>query len=322
MSERRMFAKAVTESDRFLSLPFSAQALYFHLNMAADDEGFVNNVCMLQRMLGSEEGDLERLAAGGFVLVFDSGIVAVRHWKINNCIRADRTQKTVHSAERGMLTERENGIYDLCSGEENRNENGNAGISAGKTTGGMSDGNAAAGQHESGSGVEPFSVPIPSAPRECGVHAAGTPHRIEKDSGDENSGVEDNTISAQDFSAAEPPAAGDFAAKVFAVLSAHDLPCCGKNPVTFAVRDFRLGLAELDGLGLHSDGIIRAVENYAQVIGLMRQGKSWWKTEQSFYSLCKSKNILKFLPDEFDLRKFAKSGSTGPPRTLENKIQL
>lgn len=43
MAERRMFAKTIIDSDSFLDMPLSAQALYFHLSMRADDDGFINN---------------------------------------------------------------------------------------------------------------------------------------------------------------------------------------------------------------------------------------------------------------------------------------
>ena len=42
MAERRMFAKTIIDSDAFLDMPLSAQSLYFHLAMRADDDGFIN----------------------------------------------------------------------------------------------------------------------------------------------------------------------------------------------------------------------------------------------------------------------------------------
>ena len=43
MAERRMFSKTVIDSDVFSDMPLTTQALYFHLGMRADDDGFVNN---------------------------------------------------------------------------------------------------------------------------------------------------------------------------------------------------------------------------------------------------------------------------------------
>ena len=57
MAERRMFTQKITESDAFLDMPLSAQALYFHLCMNADDDGFVKNHKRIARMLGANDDD-------------------------------------------------------------------------------------------------------------------------------------------------------------------------------------------------------------------------------------------------------------------------
>ncbi len=113
MSERRMFSKSVTESDIFLDLPFPAQALYFHLSMNADDEGFINNVKRIQRICQAEEKDLERLLEKSFLIKFDSGIYCIKHWKINNRIRPDRKHSTNYPEEKALLVEKANGVYSL-----------------------------------------------------------------------------------------------------------------------------------------------------------------------------------------------------------------
>ena len=61
MAERRMFAKTIIDSDAFLDMPLSAQALYFHLSMRADDDGFVNNPKKIQRMIGASDDDCRLL---------------------------------------------------------------------------------------------------------------------------------------------------------------------------------------------------------------------------------------------------------------------
>ena len=53
MAQRRMFSRKITESDQFLDMPISAQVLYFHINMQADDDGFVGNVKTVKRMIGA-----------------------------------------------------------------------------------------------------------------------------------------------------------------------------------------------------------------------------------------------------------------------------
>ena len=58
MANRRMFSLDVVDTDRFLDMSASAQALYFHLGMRADDDGFVNNPKKICRMTGASEDDL------------------------------------------------------------------------------------------------------------------------------------------------------------------------------------------------------------------------------------------------------------------------
>ena len=113
MAERRMFAKTIIDSDAFLDMPLSTQALYFHLSMRADDEGFINNPKKIKRMIGASDDDLKLLIAKNFVIPFESGVVVIKHWRIHNYIRADRLIKTVYKDERGMLDVKENGAYTV-----------------------------------------------------------------------------------------------------------------------------------------------------------------------------------------------------------------
>ena len=111
MAERRMFAKTIIDSDAFLDMPLSTQALYFHLSMRADDEGFINNPRKIQRMIGAADDDLKVLIAKNFVIRFESGIVVIKHWRIHNYIRGDRLHETKYIDERSMLQIKENGAY-------------------------------------------------------------------------------------------------------------------------------------------------------------------------------------------------------------------
>ena len=111
MAERRMFAKTIIDSDAFLDMPLSTQALYFHLSMRADDDGFINNPKKIQRMIGSSDDDLKLLIAKNFIIPFESGIVVIKHWKIHNYIRNDRYKETVYKEERKQLGEKENKAY-------------------------------------------------------------------------------------------------------------------------------------------------------------------------------------------------------------------
>lgn len=111
MAERRMFAKTIIDSDMFLDMPLSTQALYFHLSMRADDDGFINNPRKIQRMIGASDDDLKVLVMKRFILPFDSGVVVIKHWKIHNYIRNDRYKETVYQDEKSQLLLKENGAY-------------------------------------------------------------------------------------------------------------------------------------------------------------------------------------------------------------------
>lgn len=111
MAERRMFAKTIIDSDAFLDMPLSAQALYFHLSMRADDDGFINNPKKIQRMIGGADDDLKLLIVKRFIIPFESGIVVIKHWKIHNYIRNDRYKETVYKDEKAQLQLKENGAY-------------------------------------------------------------------------------------------------------------------------------------------------------------------------------------------------------------------
>lgn len=98
-----MFSKKITDTDSFLDMPLSTQALYFHLNMGADDEGFVDNVKKIQRSIGASNDDLKVLVGKGFLIPFESGVVVIRHWRIHNYIQADRFQATIYQDEKEQL---------------------------------------------------------------------------------------------------------------------------------------------------------------------------------------------------------------------------
>lgn len=113
MAEKRMFAKSIVESDAFLDMPASSQALYLHLNMNADDEGFVNNPKKILRICGCAADDLNLLILKKFIIRFDSGIVVIKHWKINNYLQKDRTKSSVYEYEKSLLFLKPNKAYTL-----------------------------------------------------------------------------------------------------------------------------------------------------------------------------------------------------------------
>ena len=114
MAERRMFAKTIIDSDAFMDMPLSAQALYFHLSMRADDDGFVNNAKKIQRMIGASDDDCKLLVMKRFVLTFESGVIVIKHWRIHNYIQKDRYQETVYLKEKATLELNKNKAYTEC----------------------------------------------------------------------------------------------------------------------------------------------------------------------------------------------------------------
>ena len=111
MAQKRMFDKTITNSDEFLDLPDSSQVLYFHLSMNADDDGFVNNWKSIIRMTGTKEDDLKILIAKSFVIPFESGVIVIKHWRINNFLRKDRHTETKFQKELSMLKINDNQEY-------------------------------------------------------------------------------------------------------------------------------------------------------------------------------------------------------------------
>ena len=111
MAERRMFTIKIVDSDAFLDMPLSAQALYFHLNMRADDDGFVNNPKKIQRMIGASDDDLKLLIAKRFILAFETGVVVIKHWRMHNLLRKDRYHPTQYQDELKALAIKANQSY-------------------------------------------------------------------------------------------------------------------------------------------------------------------------------------------------------------------
>lgn len=113
MAERRMFAKTIIDSDAFLDMPLSTQALYFHLSMRADDDGFINNAKKIQRMLGCTDDDLKILLAKNFIIPFETGVCVIKHWKIHNLIQKDRYKPTVYVEHKERLSLKNNNVYTM-----------------------------------------------------------------------------------------------------------------------------------------------------------------------------------------------------------------
>ena len=115
MAQKRMFDKIITNDDNFLEMPNSTQALYFHLSMNADDDGFVNNWKSIMKITGTKEDDLKILISKSYLIPFDSGIIVIKHWRINNYLRGDRYRPTQFQKEFNMLENHKNKAYQLKS---------------------------------------------------------------------------------------------------------------------------------------------------------------------------------------------------------------
>ena len=111
MAERRMFAKTIIDSDAFLDMPMSARLLYYDLGMRADDDGFINSPKKIMRTIGATPDDMNILIARKFVIPFESGVVVIKAWRINNYLRSDRYKSTTYISEKALLDVDETGMY-------------------------------------------------------------------------------------------------------------------------------------------------------------------------------------------------------------------
>ena len=113
MANKRMFTMKIVDSDAFLEMPLSTQCLYFHLNMRADDDGFIGNPKRICKLVGCNDDDLKLLIAKRFVLVFDNGVIVIKHWRMHNTIQKDRYVPTTYSDELKQLGIKDNKSYTL-----------------------------------------------------------------------------------------------------------------------------------------------------------------------------------------------------------------
>ena len=115
MAKKRMFTMQIVDSDAFLDMPLSAQCLYFHFNMRADDDGFIGNPKKIMRIIGAKDDDLKILLAKRFLLDLDNGIIVIKHWWMHNTLAKDRYHETAYLDEKSKLRIKENKAYTLCA---------------------------------------------------------------------------------------------------------------------------------------------------------------------------------------------------------------
>ena len=106
----------IIDTDAFLEMPCSTQALYFHLCMRADDDGFVGSPKKITRNVGASEDDLKLLIAKRFVLIFEDGVIVIKHWRIHNTLSANRYKETSYLENKSMLKIKQNNAYTLGDG--------------------------------------------------------------------------------------------------------------------------------------------------------------------------------------------------------------
>ena len=314
MAEKRMFARSIVSSDAFITMSPTAQCLYFQLNLSADDDGVVNNPISIMRTVGAKEEDFGELVERKFLILLESGVYVIKHWNINNNIRADRKRESTYKKELSELKKQENGAYttandsQMTDNEEDIDEE--TVVNDNELTG-----NCPAND----------SQMTDNCPRSIGEDS------IDKVSKDKDSVVEHSKPRAQNLdSDSKPfvpetliPNATSYAQKVFDILKSNDLPCCRGNFITFIQRDFKIALEGIHELKLKPEEVFAALENYCKVIELKRQGLSWWESELTFFNLCsgRSKTILRFLPENFNLDDYRKSRNE--PGTLpDDRIRL
>lgn len=119
MASRRMMMISIIDSDDFLDLPLSAQALYFHYIARADDDGILNNYKKITRMIGADDSDLTALIDSNYIIKIDN-IIVISHWCLHNRIPKDRYKKTLFQKEFSLLCKDDNEMYTLCKQNDNK----------------------------------------------------------------------------------------------------------------------------------------------------------------------------------------------------------
>ena len=113
MAQKRMFSLSVVDTDNFLEMPISSRLLYYELGMRADDDGFVDNWKKIMTFTGLKEDDMKVLIAKKFILPFESGVIVIRHWRMNNYLQKDRIKPTIYQEELKQLSLDNNNVYTL-----------------------------------------------------------------------------------------------------------------------------------------------------------------------------------------------------------------
>ena len=118
MAGRRMFSREFCRDDNFLKMPVSAQLLYIHLCLDADDDGLIGSPRAVMRLAGASDSDMELLCEKNYLLEFESGRALIIHWKVHNFLAKDRYTKSRHTEERNTVYVLPGEVYSNTATEE------------------------------------------------------------------------------------------------------------------------------------------------------------------------------------------------------------
>ncbi|MBR6517098.1 MAG: phage replication initiation protein [Bacilli bacterium] len=113
MATKRMFNLNVVDTDNFLEMPISSRLLYYELGMRADDDGFVDNWKKILLFTGLKQDDMKVLISKKFIIPFESGVIVIRHWRLNNYLQNDRIKPTIYQEELNKLDVDDNNVYAM-----------------------------------------------------------------------------------------------------------------------------------------------------------------------------------------------------------------
>lgn len=103
MRGKASFAERIVCSNEFLEMSGGAQLLYYTLGMHADDDGFVGSPKPIMRSISATKAELSELLQKKYIISFDDGVLAIRHWFVNNRIRKDTYIPSVHQDKKRLI---------------------------------------------------------------------------------------------------------------------------------------------------------------------------------------------------------------------------
>lgn len=117
MARRRMISLDIIDTDKFLEMPVTSRCLYFEMLARADDDGFIGNPKRLMKMLNFSEDDLTILIMKNYVIPFESGVVVITHWKMQNTIRKEKYKSTIYHLEKSQIVKNTDNSYALINSQ-------------------------------------------------------------------------------------------------------------------------------------------------------------------------------------------------------------